>query len=75
MSECMGNIDLIQWHTMSDLIFLFYRVLFRLYWYPTKVLYSSAYISVKVVENGPFYFSFNVMLIALFTMQVRKVLV
>ena len=36
----------------------------------TKVIYSSAYVSMKVYPNGPFYLSFNVMLMVLYILQV-----
>ena len=36
----------------------------------TKVVYSSSYVSVQMIPNGPFYLSFNIMLLALYAMQV-----
>ena len=48
------------------------RILFRLYWFLTKVLYSSAYVSMKVYSNGPFYLSFNIMLMTLYLLQVSE---
>ena len=48
------------------------RILFRLYWFLTKVLYSSAYVSMKVYSNGPFYLSFNIMLLTLYLLQVSE---
>lgn len=47
-----------------------YRIVMRLYWYPTKLLYSSGFVSVKFYPSGPFYLSFNVMLTLLYFMQV-----
>ena len=49
---------------------LFSRILLRLYWLPAKVLYSSCFVCVQFYPNGPFYLSFNVLLIALYLMQV-----
>lgn len=51
-------------------IFTLQHILFRLYWYPVKVLYSSLHVSVVVFPGGPFYLSFNLMLVALYGMQV-----
>ena len=48
----------------------FFRILLRLYWFPTKVLYSSCYVCVQLYPHGPFYLSFNIMLILLYAMQV-----
>ena len=36
----------------------------------TKAIYSSAVVNTKIYKNGPFYLSFNVMLSALYAMQV-----
>jgi len=49
---------------------MFCRIWFRLYWFPTKVLYSSAAVSVIVYPGGPFYVAFNIMLTLLYIMQV-----
>ena len=46
-------------------------ILFRLYWFVTKVIYSSMHVSVVVYPGGPFYLPFNVMLVALYAMQVQ----
>lgn len=51
-------------------IFTIQHVLFRLYWFPTKVIYSSMYVSVMVYPNGPLYLPFNIMLVALYAMQI-----
>jgi ceramide synthetase len=51
-------------------IFTLQHVLFRLYWFPTKVMYSSMHVSVMVFPGGPFYLPFNLMLLALYGMQV-----
>ena len=48
-----------------------YSILFRLYWYPTKAIYSAQHVSVKIYPNGPFYLLFVPMLWALYAMQVR----
>jgi len=49
---------------------LFCRIWFRLYWFPVKVLYSSAAVSIIVYPGGPFYIPFNIMLTILYIMQV-----
>ena len=46
------------------------RIFFRLYWFPIKVLYSTATVSVIVYPGGPFYIPFNIMLTVLYIMQV-----
>jgi ceramide synthetase len=51
-------------------IFTIQHIVFRLYWFPTKVIYSSMHVSVSVFPGGPFYLPFNVMLVALYAMQV-----
>uniref|UniRef100_A0A4W4F9C2 TLC domain-containing protein n=1 Tax=Electrophorus electricus TaxID=8005 RepID=A0A4W4F9C2_ELEEL len=56
------------------------RFLFRLYWFPLKVLYTSCVSSLQTVPNIPFYFFFNTLLFALLLMNiywflVRRVLV
>lgn len=47
-----------------------YRILCRLYWFPTKVLQSSGHVSLLVCPRGAFYLPFNSMLFALYLMQV-----
>jgi hypothetical protein len=57
----------------SDVFFVLFALqwaLCRLYWFLTKILYSSMYVSVKLHPNGSFYLSFNGMLILLYSMQV-----
>ncbi|XP_028857039.1 ceramide synthase 1 [Denticeps clupeoides] len=44
--------------------------LFRLYWFPLKVLYASCITSLQYVPNIPFYFFFNFLLFALLLMNV-----
>ena len=61
---------LLVYYVSSILPFSFHSVLFRLYWFPTKVLYSTIHVSVVVYPGGPFYLPFNLMLLALFGMQV-----
>ena len=56
--------------TLNVYVLLFCRVFFRLYWFPIKVLYSSAVLSVVVYPGGPFYIPFNIMLTILYIMQV-----
>ena len=46
------------------------RVLFRLYWFITKALYSAGHVSLLTCINIVSYLPFNVMLIALYLMQV-----
>ena len=46
------------------------RIVFRLYWFITKALYSSAHVSRLTCINIAFYLPFNVMLFALYLMQV-----
>ncbi|XP_041379645.1 ceramide synthase 1-like [Gigantopelta aegis] len=55
---------------ISFAIFTIQWVLFRLYWFPTKVLYSTSYIGIKIYPGGPFYLPFNIMLMVLYAMQV-----
>lgn len=54
---------------------LVFSVLFRLYWYPTKAIYSAMHVSVQIYPNGPFYLLFIPMLWALYAMQVRHNLI
>lgn len=49
---------------------LYFRILFRIYWFPTKILHSSGVVSMVIFPNGPFYLSFNIMLFLLYCMQV-----
>jgi hypothetical protein len=51
-------------------IFTLQWILFRLYWSLVKSLYSAGYVSVKMYPDGPFYLPFNIMLMALYGMQV-----
>lgn len=46
------------------------RVLFRLYWYPVKLLYATGFISQKFYPEAPFYSLFNVMLLVLYGLHV-----
>ncbi|XP_032902868.1 ceramide synthase 1 isoform X1 [Amblyraja radiata] len=43
---------------------------FRLYWFPLKVLYATCYSSLQSVPNIPFYFFFNILLLALTLMNI-----
>ena len=54
----------------SSHINILYSVVCRLYWFPTKVIYSAMHISVRVYPDGPYYLLFNPMLWGLFAMQV-----
>ncbi len=45
-------------------------VLFRLYWYPTKVIYSAVYVGPTVFKGGPWFLVFLPMLWGLYAMQV-----
>ena len=49
---------------------MLYRIVFRLYWFITKALYSSAHVSRLTCINIAFYLPFNAMLFALYLMQV-----
>ena len=49
------------------------RVLFRMYWFPTKVMYSAGHASMVTVPGGPFFLSFNTLLWVLYLMQVSLV--
>ena len=51
----------------------YHSILFRLYWYPTKAIYSAMHVSVKVFPNGPFYLFFVPMLWGLYAMQVSHI--
>ena len=51
-------------------VFTFQYVLFRLYWLPTKALYSSLIVSMHVYPDGPMYLLFNAMLISLYLMHL-----
>lgn len=51
-------------------MYYFYRIFFRLYWFPIKVLHSSAAVSMIVYPGGPFYIAFNIMLTILYIMQI-----
>ena len=55
---------------ISFAVFTAQHVLFRLYWFPVKVLYSAMYVSVKFYPEGPFWSLFVVLLWALYAMQV-----
>lgn len=46
------------------------RILFRLYWYPVKLLYSTGYISHQFYAEAPFYCPFNIMLLVLYGLHV-----
>lgn len=59
--------------TAANILFLMFTaqwIFFRLYWFPIKVLYSTAAVSVIVYPGGPFYIPFNIMLTILYIMQV-----
>ncbi|XP_032902869.1 ceramide synthase 1 isoform X2 [Amblyraja radiata] len=47
-----------------------FRFWFRLYWFPLKVLYATCYSSLQSVPNIPFYFFFNILLLALTLMNI-----
>ena len=51
-------------------MYLLSSIVFRLYWFPVKVQYSSLVVSLYVYPGGPFWFGFNVLLILLYFMQV-----
>ena len=55
---------------ISFAVFTVQYILFRLYWFPVKVLYSAMYVSVKFYPGGPFWSLFVIMLWALYAMQV-----
>ena len=46
------------------------RIIFRLFYYPTKLLFSTAYVSMAMHPNGPFYLSFNLLLMTLYCMHI-----
>lgn len=52
------------------LLFTVQFFLFRIYWFMTKALYSTLYVSVKLVPGGPLYVPFNIMLYGLLFMQI-----
>ncbi|KAJ1085632.1 hypothetical protein NDU88_005762 [Pleurodeles waltl] len=65
------------YHHLNDIIsnlgcvsFSISWFLFRLYWFPLKVLYATCYSSLQAVPNIPFYFFFNILLFALTLMNV-----
>ena len=66
MYECN---DVIKF-ALKTCVVLLCRIFFRLYWFPIKVLYSTAAVSVIVYPGGPFYIPFNIMLTILYIMQV-----
>lgn len=45
-------------------------VVFRLYWYPVKVIYSCTYVGPIIILGGPWFLVFLPMLWGLFVMQV-----
>ena len=49
-----------------------HSVLFRLYWFPTKVIYSAMYVSVVYYPGAPFWLLFTIMLWALWGMQASQ---
>lgn len=55
---------------ISFAIFTIQHVLFRLYWFLTKVIYSAMYVSVVFYPGAPFWLLFTVLLWALWGMQV-----
>lgn len=50
--------------------FTFQHILFRLYWYPCKVIYSAVYVGPTVFPGGPWFLVFLPMLWGLYAMQV-----
>ncbi|KAF7703127.1 hypothetical protein HF521_022134 [Silurus meridionalis] len=67
-----GKIYMINDH-LSSVGFLAFGItwfIFRLYWFPLKVLYASYITSLKSVPNIPFYFFFNTLLFALLLMNI-----
>lgn len=72
---CFGIFTVQQWVELTcwKLWLLNYcccSIICRLYWYPTKVIYSAMHISVLTFPNGPYYLLFNPMLWGLYAMQV-----
>lgn len=55
---------------MGSVSFSITWFLFRLYWFPLKVLYATCVSSLKSVPNIPFYFFFNALLLALLLMNI-----
>lgn len=50
-------------------VFTVQHVLFRLYWFPTKVIYSAMYVALVYYPSGPYWALFVVMLWSLYAMQ------
>jgi ceramide synthetase len=65
---------LVKWvETCANIGFLMFATeyfLFRIYWFVTKALYSTLYVSIVVFPTGPFYLPFNFMLLSLLAMQI-----
>ncbi|KAK1805885.1 hypothetical protein P4O66_012928 [Electrophorus voltai] len=64
---CLTN-DILS--NMASVSFSITWFLFRLYWFPLKVLYTSCVSSLQTVPNIPFYFFFNTLLFALLLMNI-----
>jgi len=48
----------------------FPSMLFRIYWYPTKVLYSTFHTAIEMYIAPPNYFYLNTLVTAVYIMQV-----
>ena len=57
-------------HTCIHIHFC-YSALFRIYWFPTKVIYSAMYISSHIITGGPYYLLFVPLLWLNFSIQVN----
>ncbi|EDV28968.1 uncharacterized protein TRIADDRAFT_52373 [Trichoplax adhaerens] len=60
-------------HAVADsLLFFSYsvRMVFRLYLYPIKVLYTAGHLAAYIIPDGPFYYSLNSLLWILFAMNI-----
>lgn len=52
------------------LLFAFRSILCRIYWYPTKVMYSTIHTVTEAYPGAPIYLYLNTMIIAVYAMQV-----
>ncbi|XP_003382832.1 PREDICTED: ceramide synthase 1-like [Amphimedon queenslandica] len=51
-------------------VFVLQWILFRLYWYPVKLLYATGFVSQKFYPEAPFYSLFNIMLLVLYGLHI-----
>jgi len=51
-------------------VIVLFSILFRIYWFPTKILYSTFHTVIELYDSPPNYFYLNITVFAIYWMQV-----